>query len=71
MFAEVHRQGFWLALTRGHTLAQFHSLLAPMAMPVQPHPLVALIVGEVGRENRTGIKGDPVSFPSPKPSSLR
>ena len=68
--AEVQRNGLWLALTRGHTLAQFPSLLAPMAMPVQPHPRLALNVGEISRESRrTDIKGDPVSFPSSKPAS--
>jgi hypothetical protein len=56
----------------GSTLAQFPSLLALMAMPVQPHPLLALIVGGISRESqRTDIKGDPVSFPSSQARSGR
>ncbi len=31
-------------------LARFHSLLAPMAIPLQSDPHLALIVGEVSKE---------------------
>jgi hypothetical protein len=49
VFGEAQRKGLWLALLK-NTLAQFHSTLSSMAIPVQPRPLLALTVGEVSKE---------------------